>query len=128
MSPSPPRKTVTGYALLTNRLGRVQARIRALSLFTKEDYVAQLTSLVNGVINQDYAMQDLITISPGTPGVVGDPVTNMLRLNDDCGDMADEIGRLENNASVLYNLVPSRRHIQNSRARGNGAVSRLPLA
>lgn len=105
-------------ALLTNRLGRVQPALQALKLSTREDYTAQLTSLVNDVVNQDYQMLELVPITAGTPGIVGDPETNLTRLNQDCGDMAAEIERLENNASVLYNLVPSRRRKQNSPALG----------
>ena len=78
-----------------------------LRLATREDYLAQLTDLVNQVINADYQMQPLITITPETPGVVGDVVDNFTRLNDDLGDIADEVSRLEDNASVLYNLAAS---------------------
>jgi hypothetical protein len=80
------------------------ASLQSLQLSTREDYLAQLTSMVNQALNEDYQMQELVTITPQTPGIVGDPTTNMTRLNQDCGDIADEIGRLEDNASVLYNL------------------------
>lgn len=96
--------TDTNDCLLVNRLGRVLASLQALQLSTREDYLAQLTSMVNQVLNEDYQMQEPITITPQTPGIVGDPTTNMKQLNQDCGDIADEIARLENNASVLYNL------------------------
>ena len=44
-------------SLLVNRLGRIQAQIQALSLSTREDYMAQLISMVNKVINSGYQMQ-----------------------------------------------------------------------
>ncbi len=97
--------TDTSDCLLVNRLGRIMPALQALTLSTREDYIAQLTSMVNRVLNQDYQMQELVTITAQTPGVVGDPTTNLEQLNEDCGDIADEIGRLENNASVLYNLA-----------------------
>ena len=103
--------TDSNNALLVNRLGRIQAQIQALGLSTVQDYTAQLISLVNKVINTGYQMQELITISAQTPGVVGDPTYNMLSLNEDCGDIADEIERLENDASTLYNLSAA---VQNS--------------
>lgn len=90
---------------ITNRLGRIQTAIAALNLSTREDYIAQLTSMVNLVINEDYQMQELINISSQTPAIVGDPTTNMTLINQDCQDIADEIARLENNSSVLYNLT-----------------------
>jgi hypothetical protein len=91
--------------LLVNRLARVQAQILALSLSTKEEYLAQVTSLINRVINTGYAMQPMTTIAPATPAVVGDPVENLLTLNDDAADIADEISRLEDDASTLFNLT-----------------------
>jgi hypothetical protein len=66
--------------LLVNRLGRIQAQILALNLVTKEDYVAQLTSLVNRVLNLDYAMQPLTSITAGTPGIVGDIIASFQKL------------------------------------------------
>jgi hypothetical protein len=96
---------------ITNRLGRIQPQITALQLSTLEDYIAQLTSLVNKVVSEDYQMQPLVSISAQTPAVVGDVVTNLLNINNDCGDIADEVERLENNASVLYNMSAA---IQNS--------------
>jgi hypothetical protein len=96
--------------LLVNRLARAQAAILALSLSTKEEYLAQITSIVNGVINNGYAMQSLIKIAPATPGVVGDPVSNLLTLNDDAADIAAEIDRLEDNASTLFNLSAASRN------------------
>jgi hypothetical protein len=101
----------TDDALITNRLGRIQSQIASLQLSTLEDYVAQLTSLVNQVINADYQMTEPAYITAQTPGFVGDVVSTLLNINNDCGDIADEIQRLENNASVLYNLTAT---IQNS--------------
>lgn len=98
--------------LLVNRLARAQASILGLSqtLSTKEEYLAQVTSLINRVINQGYGMQPLITLGAETPGVVGDPISNMLTLNDDATDIASEISRLEDNASVLFNLSAASRN------------------
>ena len=90
--------------LLVNRLARAQAAILALSLSTKEEYLAQVTSVINRVINIGYSMQPLITIAGATPAVVGDPVTNLLRVNQDAADIAAEISRLEDDASTLFNL------------------------
>jgi len=90
--------------LLVNRLARAQASILALSLSTKEEYLAQVTSQINRVINIGYEMQPLIQIAAATPAVVGDPVSNLLTINEDTADIAAEIGRLEDDASTLFNL------------------------
>jgi hypothetical protein len=96
--------------LLVNRLARAQATILGLSLSTKEEYLAQITSIINGAINTGYGMQDLISIAAQTPGVVGDPITNLMRLNDDAADIAAEINRLEDDASTLFNLSAASRN------------------
>ena len=91
--------------LLVNRLARAQAKILALSLSTKEEYLAQVTSLINREVNTGYAMQDLKQIAAATPAIVGDVVGNLLAINDDASDIADEISRLEDDASTLFNLT-----------------------
>jgi hypothetical protein len=96
--------------LLVNRLSRAQAQILALKLSTKEEFLAQTTSIVNMVINTDYMMQSLIPITPAAPALVGDPVSNLLTLNDDASDIADEISRLEDDASTLFNLCAASRN------------------
>ncbi len=93
----------TENCLITNRLSRIQPQITALQLSTIEDYIAQLTSLVNKIVSEDYQMQSLSPIASQTSAVVGDIVTNLLNINNDCGDIADEVERLEDNASLLYN-------------------------
>src|SRR6202042_1246940 len=95
---------------LVNRLARAQAQILGLSLSTREEYLAQVTSIINGVINIGYGMSPLITIAGETPGVVGDPISNLLTLNLDATDIAAEISRLEDNASTLFNLSAASRN------------------
>jgi hypothetical protein len=96
--------------LLVNRLGRAQAKILGLSLSTKEEYLAQVTSIINAVINIGYGMQPLVKIAASTPAVVGDCTSNLETLNEDAADIADEISRLEDNASVLFNLAAACRN------------------
>lgn len=96
--------------LLVNRLARAQAAILGLSLSTREEYLAQVTSIINKVINTGYGMSPLITIAGETPAVVGDPISNLLTLNQDATDIASEISRLEDNASTLFNLSAASRN------------------
>lgn len=68
-------------------------------------------------------MQPTVSITRQTPADVGDFVLNMLSLNQDCGDIADEISRIEDNASVLYNLAAATQNALRQQIRESMYVS-----
>jgi hypothetical protein len=91
-------------SVMADRLTRLQNQLRALQLSTREDYQAAVYSLVNAVLNLGDNMQPLVPVYP-KPAIVGDLTQNLTLLNQDAGDIAAEIVRIENSAADLYNLA-----------------------
>ena len=91
-------------SVIADRMTRLQDSLRALSLSTREEYQAAVYSLVNRVLNLGDNMQSLVQVAP-RPAIVGDLTQNLTLLNQDAGDIAAEMLRVEDNAAALYNLA-----------------------
>lgn len=92
-------------ALLKDRLDRISEQLRTLTLSTVEDYQADVYSAVNAVLSLGLAMTPLQPIGQEGPATVGDASDNYTILNNDAQDIANEILRIEDNASQLFNLA-----------------------
>jgi hypothetical protein len=90
--------------LLKDRLARVQERLRQLDFPTREEYQAEVFSQVNAVLARGTNMSPLSPVAGEGPAVVGDVATNTDILNQDAGDIAKELLRIEDAAARLFNL------------------------
>jgi hypothetical protein len=91
-------------SIIGDRLSRVQANINSLNLSTKEEYIAQIYSQVNSVLNLGDNMQELDVVT-SRPAIVGDLITNFSQLNEDATDITRELLRIEDNLADLYNVA-----------------------
>ena len=90
--------------LIQTRLARVLPQIKTLQLTTREDYLAQVTSLINSVLNTGNHMQKLKPVIQG-PATVGDITGNLGILNQDAIDLVGVLGALTDNTFQLANLA-----------------------
>lgn len=92
---------------LRDRLNRVLSDLRKLTLSTREEYLAEVYSRVNRVLSLGNHMTPLQRIPSEGPAAAGDVADNLLLLNQDAGDIVQQILRVEDSAARLYNLAAS---------------------
>jgi hypothetical protein len=93
--------------LLRNRLERLADEIAALDLPTREEFLAEVYSRVNQILAIGTDMRPLFPVTAEGPAVLGDIIENFDRLNQDGGDVAGFLLRIEDLAARLYNLAAS---------------------
>lgn len=108
--PNNPFLTLTSDAVTANRLARLQDTLRSLEISTREEYQAEIYSLVNSVLNLQGKMQPLLPVRGGSPAAVGDLTGSLTRLNLDATDLAAELLAIENQAGDLYNLTATQQN------------------
>ncbi|MGC1582159.1 MAG: hypothetical protein WA766_11780 [Candidatus Acidiferrales bacterium] len=102
---NPTFDTTQTSQILLNRLARLQNTLRAFVGYTQVDYQSEVYSVVNGVLNLGNNMTPALTISGGTPAIIGNIETNLDNLNNDAQDIAAELIAIENQLAQYYNLT-----------------------
>src|SRR5208282_2584389 len=104
MAFNPVFDTIQTSQIILNRLARLQNTLRAFVGYTQVDYQAEVYSVVNGVLNLGNNMTPPLTISDGTPAIIGGIQTNLNNLNNDAQDIAAELIAIEQQLAQYYNL------------------------
>src|ERR1035438_8070723 len=93
--------------LMNARIRQAITCLRGLQFATREEYQAEVYSLLNGIVNLGDNMTPLATIQREGPAKIGDIENNLIILNNDAQAIVAEILDAENQAASIYNLFAS---------------------